>query len=593
MGYLREINDAIKVTLFDVIKPDGFVDPDFPNHVYRLKKALYGLKQAPRAWYDKLSSFLIEHHFTKGIVDPTLFTRRHGDDILLVQINVDDIIFGSTKPFFSTRFAKLMKNNFELSMIGEMKFFLGLQVHQSPRGIFICQSQYIMDLLKKHEMGKCDTISTPMATTKLDADLQVFPIAQQVIPAAQLVPRYHTIGRCNNYAVLQSIPCSHECKIIEKILLDHPLSYALTATADVHVRHSSFTSGNSENPFVAPVNIQTIEAFMNKVGYQCVVDKVSTFYTKNLAQPWETMFKVLNRCLTTRTTGHDQTKINILQLFHAVINQTNVNYVSLLWGDFMNNVFQKKEAIQYPRFIKLIIADLIKKFPNIPQRIDEDYHFIKDNIPLVSVYTTRNVLVRRMLIPDEFLTEEIHATDDFKEYETVFMNVIVPMNQPQLKQSTPSILPPGDDQERGEVAEVTILSRTLHKTALATEAQENIAKVQEKLDDEEIKKMVEGDEDEESYASEFADIMINDDVNDSGTRIEPESHKEHLENVNDDDEEIEKEMKDDEIEKEETNNDVEKTNAVVKEKDNDEGASGSIEFSNEKIDWWFSHCIYI
>ncbi|GJY88904.1 retrovirus-related pol polyprotein from transposon TNT 1-94 [Tanacetum coccineum] len=121
------------------LKEDGFVDPDFPDHVYKLKKALYCLKQAPRAWYDKLSSFLIENHFTRGIVDPTLFTIRHGDDILLVQVYVDDIIFGSTNPDFSKRFANLMKNNFEMSHIGEMKFFLGLQVYQSPRGIFISQ----------------------------------------------------------------------------------------------------------------------------------------------------------------------------------------------------------------------------------------------------------------------------------------------------------------------------------------------------------------------------------------------------------------------------------------------------------------------
>ncbi|GJS31794.1 retrovirus-related pol polyprotein from transposon TNT 1-94 [Tanacetum coccineum] len=119
------LNGPMKEEVF-VQQPDGFVDPDFPNHVYRLKKALYGLKQAPRAWYDKLSSFLIEHHFTKGIVDPTLFTRRHGDDILLVQIYVNDIIFGSAKPVFAKRFEKLMKDNFEMSMIGEMKLFLGL-----------------------------------------------------------------------------------------------------------------------------------------------------------------------------------------------------------------------------------------------------------------------------------------------------------------------------------------------------------------------------------------------------------------------------------------------------------------------------------
>ncbi|GKD80928.1 retrovirus-related pol polyprotein from transposon TNT 1-94, partial [Tanacetum coccineum] len=165
------LNGPLKEEVF-VRQPDGFVDPEFPNHVYRLKKALYGLKQAPRAWYDKLSLFLTEHHFTKGIVDLTLFTRRHEDDILLVQIYVDDIIFGSTKPVFAKRFKNLMKDNFEMSMIGEIKFFPGLQVHQSPRGIFIYQSQYTMDILKKHGMEKCDTVSTPMATTNLDADLQ-------------------------------------------------------------------------------------------------------------------------------------------------------------------------------------------------------------------------------------------------------------------------------------------------------------------------------------------------------------------------------------------------------------------------------------
>ncbi|GJU58929.1 retrovirus-related pol polyprotein from transposon TNT 1-94 [Tanacetum coccineum] len=171
------LNGPLKQEVF-VSQLDGFVDPDFSNHVYRLKKALYRLKQVPRAWYDKLSSFLIEHRFIKGIVDPTLFTRRHGEDILLVQIYVDDIIFGSTNPVFSNRFAKLMKDNFEMSMMGEMKFFLGLQIHQSPHGIFIIQSQYTMELLRKHRMEKCDIIVTPMATAKIDADLQGTPTDQ-------------------------------------------------------------------------------------------------------------------------------------------------------------------------------------------------------------------------------------------------------------------------------------------------------------------------------------------------------------------------------------------------------------------------------
>ncbi|GJU11641.1 retrovirus-related pol polyprotein from transposon TNT 1-94 [Tanacetum coccineum] len=113
-----------------------------------------------------------------GIVDPTLFTRRHGEEILLAQVYVDDIIFGSTNLDFLKRFANLMKNNFEMSMMGELKIFLGLQVHQSPRGICISQSQYAIELLKKHGLDECISMSTPMATEKLDADLQGNPIDQ-------------------------------------------------------------------------------------------------------------------------------------------------------------------------------------------------------------------------------------------------------------------------------------------------------------------------------------------------------------------------------------------------------------------------------
>nr|GEX48972.1 retrovirus-related Pol polyprotein from transposon TNT 1-94 [Tanacetum cinerariifolium] len=116
--------------------------------------------------------------FLNGIVDPNLFTRRHKGDILLVQVYVDDIIFGSTNPDFSKCFANLMKNNFEMSMMGELNFFLGLQVHQSPRCIFISQSQYVIELLMKHGLDECVSIRTPMATERLDADLQGTPTDQ-------------------------------------------------------------------------------------------------------------------------------------------------------------------------------------------------------------------------------------------------------------------------------------------------------------------------------------------------------------------------------------------------------------------------------
>ncbi|GJS84902.1 retrovirus-related pol polyprotein from transposon TNT 1-94 [Tanacetum coccineum] len=696
------LNGPLKEEVF-VRQPDGFVDPEFPNHVYRLREALYGLKQALRAWYDKLSLFLTEHHFTKGIVDLRLCTRRHEDDILLVQIYVDDIIFGSTKPVFAKRFEKLMKDNFEMLMIGEIKFFLGLQVHQSPRGIFIyqsrytmdilkkhgmgkcdtarptdkhlkevkrifrylrqiinmglwyskdsgfeliayadanhvgclnrplkeevfvcqpdgfvdlefpnhvyqlkkalydlkqasrawydklflfliehhftkgivdltlftrrhgddillqvhqsprgifiCQSQYTMDILKKHGIEKCDTVSTPMATTKLDADLQmqtmqgVMMIAKAHLEAfnfweiiiwmrTQLLDygfrfnkiliycdsksaiaiscnpvqhsrtkhiniRYHFIKERVEKCTIELYFAGTEYQLADLITKALPKeSYELTAIADVPAMYlQQFLRTMSkvpdtedtikfmldteqviytvdmfrdtlqllvkthENPFVAPTNIHTIEAFMNRVGYQGVVDK-----------------------------------INILQLFHAVINRTYVDYAALLWWDFLNNMFQKKEAIQYPRFTKLIIADLMKKFPNIPKRIDEDYHSIKDDVPLVSVYTTGNVSVRGMLILDAFLTAEIRETDDFKEYEAVFMKVAFPMNQPTKKRKQTV----GESSSPRKLLKITIKQKQI------------------------VKK----------------------DDDDSEDRIEPKSHKDNPEFVNDDDKAEEKHSND-------------------------------------------------
>nr|GEZ13540.1 retrovirus-related Pol polyprotein from transposon TNT 1-94 [Tanacetum cinerariifolium] len=170
--------DVKKAFLYGLLKeevyvnqPDGFVDPYHPNKVSHLKKALYGLKQAPRAWYDELSTFLESKGFSKGFIDLTLFITKHRGDILMVQIYVDDIIFGSTNPNISKRFEKLMHSKFEMSLMGELKFFLGIQIHESPCGIFINQAKYALKILIKHGMTTCDSIGTPMGTKHPDANL--------------------------------------------------------------------------------------------------------------------------------------------------------------------------------------------------------------------------------------------------------------------------------------------------------------------------------------------------------------------------------------------------------------------------------------
>ncbi|GKA03305.1 hypothetical protein Tco_0676086 [Tanacetum coccineum] len=208
--------------------------------------------------------------------------------------------------------------------------------------------------------------------------------------AAQLVLKFQGIERYNSYAMLQKN--SSQGARHQGYHHVQAETQEITYTVDMFRDTIKLPVKTSKNPSGVPTTIEIIDSFMHTVGYQGVVDKV--------------------------------------------VNRTNVDYAALLWWDFMNCVFQKKDVIQYPRFTKLIIADLMKKYPSIPQRHDEDYHSIKDDIPLVSVYTMGNVQVRGMLIQDAFLSEEIRATDDYKDYETVFVKVVAPMNQPQPVVST-------------------------------------------------------------------------------------------------------------------------------------------------------------
>lgn len=160
-----------------VKQPPGFEDFKHSSHVYKLKKALYGLKQAPRAWYDRLSNFLIERGFIKGKVDTTLFIKSNEGHTLLVQIYVDDIIFGSTNESLCEEFSKMMQGEFEMSMMGKLNYFLGLQIKQTQDGIFIHQTKYCKELLKKFDMDQCKEISTPMGSgSYVDVDESGIPV---------------------------------------------------------------------------------------------------------------------------------------------------------------------------------------------------------------------------------------------------------------------------------------------------------------------------------------------------------------------------------------------------------------------------------
>nr|GEV81008.1 hypothetical protein [Tanacetum cinerariifolium] len=149
-----------------VCQPPGFEDPDFLDRVYKVEIALYELHQAPRAWYETLLTYLLDNGFQKGEIGKTLFIKRHKGDILLVQVYMDDIIFGSIRKELCNAFKRLMHEKFQMSSMGELIFFLGLQVKQKNDDIFISQDKYVAEILKKFGFTEVKNASTPMETQK-------------------------------------------------------------------------------------------------------------------------------------------------------------------------------------------------------------------------------------------------------------------------------------------------------------------------------------------------------------------------------------------------------------------------------------------
>jgi hypothetical protein len=157
------LNGVIQEEVY-VRQPPGFESPKYPDRVYKLSNALYGLKQAPRAWYARLKTFLLEHGYVMRSVDKTLFTFNHDTDFLLIQIYVDDIIFGASSHNLVSRFQEMMESEFQMSMMGELTFFLDIQVKQTKQDTFVHQVKYMKDLMKKFNMTELKPVSTPMSS---------------------------------------------------------------------------------------------------------------------------------------------------------------------------------------------------------------------------------------------------------------------------------------------------------------------------------------------------------------------------------------------------------------------------------------------
>ncbi|GJT60879.1 putative ribonuclease H-like domain-containing protein [Tanacetum coccineum] len=231
-GFLIYQMDVKSAFLYGTIKeevyvhqPPGFVDPAHPNKVYKVVKALYGLHQAPRAWYETLSFFLLENGFRRGTIDKTLFIKKNKSDIMLVQVYVDDIIFGSTKKSMCKEFEECMHKRFQVSSMGGLTFFLGLQVKQQPDGIFISQDKYIADILKKFDFLSIRTTTTPIESNK--------PLVKD---KDSVDVRFKSTPNVQHLNVVKSLPDS----IMEEPALDKIQQQFWTTTKSRTVNNTSY-----------------------------------------------------------------------------------------------------------------------------------------------------------------------------------------------------------------------------------------------------------------------------------------------------------------------------------------------------------------
>ncbi|XP_031499295.1 uncharacterized mitochondrial protein AtMg00810-like [Nymphaea colorata] len=155
-GYLTE-------TVF-IEKPQGFQDARFPHHVYKWNRALYGPKQAPRAWYDRFAQFLFSHNFQASSADPSLFVRLQQSTVTIRPLYVDDIILTGSSPTFLASFQNEVSRTFAMTDLGDLHYFLGIQVQHTTSSLFLNQQRYIMDILERAQMQSCRSTVTPIVT---------------------------------------------------------------------------------------------------------------------------------------------------------------------------------------------------------------------------------------------------------------------------------------------------------------------------------------------------------------------------------------------------------------------------------------------
>nr|GEY10761.1 putative ribonuclease H-like domain-containing protein [Tanacetum cinerariifolium]GEY10767.1 putative ribonuclease H-like domain-containing protein [Tanacetum cinerariifolium] len=319
-----------------VCQPLGFEDPDYPDKVYEVVKSLYGLHQAPKDWYEILANYLLKNGFQSGKIDQTLFIKKQKGDILLVQVYVDDIIFGSTNKNLCKAFEKLMKDKFQMSSMGELTFFLGLQVKKKVDGIFISQDKYVAKILKKFGLTDRKLLLKDPGGKDVDTIVATSSTEAEYVAAASCCAQVLWIQN-------QLLDYGHFLNVVSSKLM----LFGLTIDA-AHLMLLVDVAG------VDCLPTKEIFAELARMGYEKPSTKL-TFYKAFFSAQWKFLIHIILQCMSAKRTAWNEFSSSMASAIICLPTGRKFNFSKYISDNMVRNVDSPLKFLMYPRFLQLMI----------------------------------------------------------------------------------------------------------------------------------------------------------------------------------------------------------------------------------------------